>query len=345
MLKNQQYNSLAYLTRILPIKKYGEHSSLNMFDEYSRTNQRELTEFTGFTEDEVKELCVEYDMPYEDMKRWYDGYDLKGIQIYNPRSVVMSHTGHDFDSYRTKTETYEALKKYIQLDMYNLKNFVTRLISGEHIKVNTDKFQNDMTTFNNADDIFTLLIHLGYLTYDFYKQVVYIPNQEVQKEFVNCIEDGGWKSVMDAIINSEELLKATIQEDEEKVAAMIEQVHQENTSILQYNDENSLSCVIALAYYSARKDYSIYRELAGGKGYADMVFTPNKGKDIPAIVVELKWDKSTYTAINQIKNRQYIQSLKGYTGEVLLVGISYESADDKTGMYKKHRCKIEKEMI
>ena len=257
----------------------------------------------------------------------------------------MSHTGHDFDSYRTKTETYEALKKYIQLDMYNLKNLVTRLISGEHIKVNTDKFQNDMTTFNNADDIFTLLIHLGYLTYDFYKQVVYIPNQEVQKEFVNCIEDGGWKSVMDAIINSEELLKATIQEDEEKVAAMIEQVHQENTSILQYNDENSLSCVIALAYYSARKDYSIYRELAGGKGYADMVFTPNKGKDIPAIVVELKWDKSTYTAINQIKNRQYIQSLKGYTGEVLLVGISYESADDKTGMYKKHRCKIEKEMI
>jgi hypothetical protein len=345
MLKNQQYNSLAYLTRILPIKKYGEHSSLNMFDEYSRTNQRELTEFTGFTEDEVKELCVEYDMPYEDMKRWYDGYDLKGIQIYNPRSVVMSHTGHGFDSYRTKTETYEALKKYIQLDMYNLKNFVTRLISGEHIKVNTDKFQNDMTTFNNADDIFTLLIHLGYLTYDFYKQVVYIPNQEVQKEFVNCIEDGGWKSVMDAIINSEELLKATIQEDEEKVAAMIEQVHQENTSILQYNDENSLSCVIALAYYSARKDYSIYRELAGGKGYADMVFTPNKGKDIPAIVVELKWDKSTDTAINQIKNRQYIQSLKGYTGEVLLVGISYESADDKTGMYKKHRCKIEKEMI
>lgn len=345
MLKNQQYNSLAYLTRILPIKKYGEHSSLNMFGEYSMTNQRELTEFTGFTEDEVKELCVEYDMPYEDMKRWYDGYDLKGIQIYNPRSVVMSHTGHDFDSYRTKTETYEALKKYIQLDIYNLKNLVTRLISGEHIKVNTDKFQNDMTTYNNADDIFTSLIHLGYLTYDFYKQVVYIPNQEVQKEFVNCIEDGGWKSVMDAIINSEELLKATIQGDEEKVAAMIEQVHQENTSILQYNDENSLSCVIALAYYSARKDYSIYRELAGGKGYADMVFTPNKGKDIPAIVVELKWDKSTDTAINQIKNRQYIQSLKGYTGEVLLVGISYESADDKTGMYKKHRCKIEKEMI
>lgn len=345
MLKNQQYNSLAYLTRILPIKKYGEHSSLNMFDEYSMTNQRELTEFTGFTEDEVKELCVEYDMPYEDMKRWYDGYNLKGIQIYNPRSVVMSHMGNDCDSYRTKTETYEALKKYIQLDMYNLKNLVTRLISGEHIKVNTDKFQNDMTTFNNADDIFTLLIHLGYLTYDFYKQVVYIPNQEVQKEFVNCIEDGGWKTVMDAIINSEELLKATIQGDEEKVAAMIEQVHQENTSILQYNDENSLSCVIALAYYSARKDYSIYRELAGGKGYADMVFTPNKGKDIPAIVVELKWDKSTDTAINQIKNRQYIQSLKGYTGEVLLVGISYESADDKTGMYKKHRCKIEKEMI
>lgn len=189
MLKNQPYNILTYMTGILPIKKYGEHSALNMFDEYSMTNQRELAEFTGFTEEEVKELCADYDMSYEAMKLWYDGYDLKGVQIYNPRSVVMSLTGHDFDSYWTKTETYEALKKYIQIDMYNLKSLVTRLIAGEHIRINTDKFQNDMTTFDSADDIFTLLVHLGYLTYDFYKQEVFIPNQEVQKEFINCIED------------------------------------------------------------------------------------------------------------------------------------------------------------
>ena len=145
-----------------------------MFDEYSMTNQRELAEFTGFTEEEVQELCPQYDMSYDKMKQWYDGYDLKGIQIYNPRSVVMSLSGHDFDSYWTKTETYEALKKYIQMDMYNLKELVTRLIAGSSIEINPDKFQNDMTTFASADDVLTLLVHLGYLTYDFDNHVPFI---------------------------------------------------------------------------------------------------------------------------------------------------------------------------
>ncbi len=337
MLKNQPYVALAYMTGILPIKKYGEHSALNMFDEYSMTNQRELAEFTGFTEEEVKQLCVQYDMPYEKMKQWYDGYELKGVQIYNPRSVVMSLLGHDFDSYWTKTETYEALKKYIQLDMYSLKALVTRLIAGESVHVNTDKFQNDMTTLESADDVLTLLVHLGYLTYDFYNQKVTIPNQEVQKEFINCIEDGGWESVMDAIRSSDELLSSTLDGDEEKVASMIEQAHQENTSILKYNDENALACVISLAYYSAKKDYSIFRELAGGKGYADMVFVPRSNVNKPAMIVELKWNKTASAAIEQIKNRQYIESLKGYSGEVVLVGINYDDGD-----FKKHVCRIEK---
>ena len=231
------------------------------------------------------------------MKQWYDGYDLKGIQIYNPRSVVMSLSGHDFDSYWTKTETYEALKKYIQMDMYNLKEHVTRLIAGSSIEINPDKFQNDMTTFASADDVLTLLVHLGYLTYDFDTCTVHIPNQEVQKEFINCIEDGGWEPVMDAIRKSEELLAATIRGEEETVARMIENAHQENTSILAYNDENSLACVIALAYYSAKKNYVVYREL---------------------------------------------ESLKDYRGEVILVGINYESKELKKDDYKKHSCKIER---
>ena len=206
-IKGKSYVALAYMTGILPIKKYGEHSALNMFDEYSMTNQRELAEFTGFTEEEVKQLCVQYDMAYEKMKQWYDGYELKGVQIYNPRSVVMSLLGHDFDSYWTKTETYEALKKYIQLDMYNLKALVTRLIAGESVPVNSDKFQNDMTTLESADDVLPLLVHLGYLTYDFYNQKVTIPNQEVQKGFINCIEDGGWEPVMDAIRSSDDQIR------------------------------------------------------------------------------------------------------------------------------------------
>lgn len=298
------------MTGILPIKKYGEHSALNMFDEYSMTNQRELAEFTGFTEDEVK-----------------------GVQIYNPRSVVMSLLGHDFDSYWIKTETYEALKRYIQLDMYNLKELVTRLIAGESVPVNPDKFQNDMTALESADDVLTLLVHLGYLTYDFYNQIVTIPNQEVQKEFINCIEDGGWEPVMDAIRSSDELLMATLDGDEKKVASMIEQVHQENTSILKYNDENSLACVISLAYYSAKKDYVVYRELSGGKGYADMVFVPRSNVNKPAIIVELKWNKSADSAINQIKNRQYDESLKGYSGEVVLVGVNYDAGITKARIH------------
>lgn len=339
LLKNQPYCVLAYMTGILPIKKYGEHSALNMFDEYSMTNQRELAEFTGFTESEVQELCQQYDMPYDKTKQWYDGYDLKGVQIYNPRSVVMSMLGHDYDSYWTKTETYEALKKYIQMNQYGLKELTTRLIAGEHIPVNPDKFQNDMTTFASADDVLTLLVHLGYLTYDFYAQTVCIPNQEVQKEFINCIEDGGWEPVMAAIRQSEDLMEATLRGDEEYVAQQIQRVHEDNISILKYNDENSLACVLSLAYYAAKKTHEIYREVAGGKGFADLVFVPRKHVENPAMIVELKWDPSAQTALDQIREKKYDKALKDYHGRLLLVGINYRKSE------KTYTCKIETETI
>ena len=293
----------------------------------------------GFTEAEVQELCRQYDMPYDKTKQWYDGYDLKGVQIYNPRSVVMSMLGHDYDSYWTKTETYEALKKYIQMNQYGLKELTTRLIAGEHIPVNPDKFQNDMTTFASADDVLTLLVHLGYLTYDFYAQTVCIPNQEVQKEFINCIEDGGWEPVMAAIRQSEDLMEATLRGDEEYVAQQIQRVHEENISILKYNDENSLACVLSLAYYAAKKTYEVYRELAGGKGFADLVFVPRKHVENPAMIVELKWDQSAQTALDQIREKKYDKALKGYHGRLLLVGINYRKAE------KTYTCRIETETI
>lgn len=341
-MKNKAYVALAYMTGILPIKKYGKHSALNMFDEYSMTNQMALAEFTGFTEEEVRSLCKKYEMPFEETKHWYDGYTLKGLSIYNPRSVVMAMTSHDFDSYWTKTETYESLKKYIQMDQFGLNKLAVRLISGEHISVNPDKFQNDMTTFNSADDVLTLLVHLGYLTYDFCTKTVWIPNSEVQREFVNSIEDGGWEPVMAAIRQSEKLLKATMQMQGEKVAELIEEAHRNNASIIQYNDENSLSCVISLAYYSAKKNYAVYREMPGGEGYADLVFIPRIGCFDPAMIVELKWNKSAETAITQIKNKKYAECLQDYNGEILLVGISYDK--DAKENSKQHICKIEKIM-
>ena len=337
LLKNQSYVALAYMTGILPIKKYGEHSALNMFTEISMTDPREYAEFTGFTETEVAELCEKYNMPYDETKRWYDGYDLKDVSIYNPRSVVMSMTGGYFNNYWTSTETYEALKVYIQMDFDGLKEKVTNMIAGEKVKVNVGKFQNDMTSFNSADDVLTLLVHLGYLTYDMTNGEVWIPNSEVQQEFINSIEDGGWEKVMDAINASSKLLDLTLKCDEEKVAEMIAKVHSDNTSILKYNDENSLSCVISLAYYSARKDYIIHRELASGNGFADLVFIPRNGRSLPAMIVELKKGHSTDEAIQQIKDNDYLHKVSEYSGEILLVGINY---DDQKG----HTCKIEKIM-
>ncbi len=334
LFKGQSYVALAYMTGILPIKKYGKHSAINVFYEYSMTDAKPISEFTGFTESEVKSLCEQYDKPFEQMKRWYDGYCLDDISIYNPKSVVESILRNNFGNYWTKTETYEALKVYIQINFDGLRDKVIKLIAGEKVKINPDKFQNDMTTFNSADDVLTLLVHLGYLTYN--DNLAWIPNSEVAQEFINSIEDGGWEEVMRSIRASDELLSATLDGDEEKVAELIEQSHQDNTSILKYNDENSLSCVLSLAYYSARKSYTVERELPAGKGFADLVFKPRTNCHSPALIVELKYDGSAEGAIEQIKNKQYTDCLKDYSGEILLVGINYDRES------KKHYCKIVK---
>ena len=333
LMKNKSYVALAYMTGILPIKKYGEHSAINVFYEYSMTDAKPISEFTGFTENEVKFLCKKYNKPFEQMKRWYDGYCLDGISIYNPKSVVESILRDNFGNYWTKTETYEALKVYIQTNFDGLRDKVVKLIAGEKVAINPDKFQNDMTTFNSADDVLTLLVHLGYLTYN--DNMAWVPNSEVAQEFINSIEDGGWEEVMRSVRASDELLKATLACDEEKVAELIEQSHQDNTSILKYNDENSLSCVLSLAYYSARKSYVIERELPAGKGFADLVFKPRSNNSNPAMIVELKYDGSAESAIEQIKEKRYIDCLKDYSGDVLLVGINYDKES------KKHSCKIE----
>lgn len=334
LLKNQKYVALAYMTGILPIKKYGEHSALNMFTEISMTNAAPMQEFTGFTEKEVYSLCQVYKKDFNEIKLWYDGYNVDGISIYNPKSVVECISRGTFRNYWSSTETYEALQVYIQMNYDGLRKKVVDMIGEEKVKVNIGKFQNDMTTFNSADDVITLLVHLGYLTY--HESEVWIPNSEVRQEFINSIEDGGWETVMNAIRSSDELVDATINGDEEKVAQMIEKVHDENASILGYNNETSLSCVVSLAYYSARKEYTIHRELATGKGFADLVFIPRKTSNKPAMVIELKWDKSADTAIEQIKRKQYSDKISEYAGEILLVGINYDVDN------KKHTCIIQK---
>ena len=336
LLKDQSYVALAYMTGILPIKKYGKHSALNMFTEVSMTDPREYAEFTGFTESEVKQLCNEYKMPFDETKRWYDGYNLMGVSTYNPRSVVMSMTGGYFNNYWTSTETYEALRVYIEMNFDGLKDTIIELLAGQKAVIDTTTFSNDMVTFETKDDVLTLLVHLGYLTYDFYTKEVSIPNYEISEQFASTIKVMGWSEVANSLKLSDELLKATLNGNEEKVAELIDKAHSDNTSILKYNDENSLSCVISLAYYSARKTYTIERELPAGKGYADLVFRPRKNNSNPAMIVELKYDKSADGALDQIKKMQYADCLKDYSGEILLVGINYNKND------KRHTCKIEK---
>ena len=335
LLKGQPYVVLAYMTGILPIKKYGQHSALNMFDEYSMTNQYALAEFTGFTEREVRQLCERYHMSFEQTKDWYDGYNVNGVSIYNPRSVTSAMMNGIFDSYWTQTETYEALKMYIVRNENGLRDKIVRMIAGEHISINTKTFQNDMCTFETADDILTLLVHLGYLTYDFDTKTAWIPNKEVRQEFLNSIQGQEFQTVNNAIHRSDKLLQLTLAQNAEKVAEMLQEVHSDNCSVIQYNDENSLACVLSLAYYSAQDSYVVYRELQGGEGFADLVFVPRTGNHNPVMIVELKWNQTTGIALEQIKDRKYIRCLKDYHGKVLFVGVNYDKKS------KKHTCQFE----
>ncbi len=339
LLKDQPYVALAYMTGILPVKKYGVHSALNMFWEYSMTDQFDLEEFTGFTEDEVKELCRQYDMDFAQVSNWYDGYRLRRfVHIYNPRSVVAVMKNRVFSSYWTSTETYDALKTYMDMDFDGLRADIIQMLGGERIKVNTRSFQNDMRNFHTKDDVLTLLIHLGYLAYDAEHEETFIPNKEIIREFENAMSVGGWTEVMRILKASEKLLADTLNGEAQQVADALDKAHTEVASILTYNDENSLSCAVGLAYYSARKDYRLIREFPTGKGFADIVFLPLPHTNKPALIIELKYGKPADTAIQQIKDRQYTQALAGYQGEILLVGIGY----DKDNPNKPHSCMIER---
>lgn len=339
LLKDQQYVALVYMTGILPVKKYGLHSALNMFREYSMTNQRNFEEYTGFTEEEVKALCGRFGMDFTETGSWYDGYKFKRYKhVYNPKSVVEAMSCREFSNYWTATETYEALKIYIEMDYDGLKWDIVQMLGGGCVSVNTRSFQNDMRNFRTKDDVLTLLIHLGYLAYDSGKEEAFIPNKEIVGEFENAMSVSGWPEIMRILKASDKLLQDTLDGDGDSVARGLDQAHTEAASILTYNDENSLACAIGLAYYSARKDYRLIRELPSGRGYADVVFLPLPSVNKPAIVVELKYDKTARAAIQQIKDRHYIQALEGYTGEILAVGINYDRED----VNKHHSCVIER---
>ena len=327
-----------YMTGILPIKKYKTQSALNNFHEYSMVQPGPMAESFGFTSDEVRNLCGQHDMDYKSLEEWYDGYqigDSKGL--FNPKSVMTALYNKYCDSYWANTGTYETVATYIRMNFDGLKDDVIRLLAGESCSVETSSFQNDLNVVRSKDDVLTVLIHLGYLSYDRDSATCRIPNREIAIEFKNAVVlETGWNVIANAIRQSERLLNDTIAGNTAAVAAAIDAIHADNTSILQYNDENSLACVLTIAYYAAKKDYMMIRELPAGKGFADIVLLPRPQSKRPAVVLELKYDQSADTAIAQIRQKRYAASLQDYYGEIVLVGIDY----DRTT--KQHKCIIER---
>lgn len=337
-IEPEKYIALAYITGILPIKKYNTQSALNNFNEYTMLDQGHLASYIGFTESEVKILCDEYHKDFTEVKRWYDGYQLGDYHVYNPRAVVSLMTRGNFQSYWTQTGTYESILPLINMNFDGLRSDIIDMLSGDSVTVIPYFFQNDMVSFRDKDDVLTLLIHLGYLGYDQKRKQAFIPNEEIRFEFAMATKLNKWSELRNFEKESQKLLNAVLDGDEVAVADMLEKIHNQYISIIQYNDENSLSSVLAIAFLSSMDYYfKPVRELPTGRGFADFVYIPKpeyKG-DYPALVVELKWNKSASTALAQIKAKHYTESIKEYTGRLLLVGINY---DKKT---KEHTCCIE----
>ena len=332
--------SLAYLTGILPIVRDKIQSKLNLFTEYSMTNPMKLAEFVGFTAEETKGLCEQYGMDYEECKRWYDGYDLKTVrEIFSPRSVVSAMMNREYGSYWTQTGSYEALKLYILMNFDGMKDDVITMMGGGKAPVEVDSYLNTMTDFHGKDDVFTYLIHLGYLAYDRETQLCYIPNEEIRKQWVISVQhEKDYQPIIKMINDSKQLLEATINKDEAAVAAALSEAHIRTTNPLTYNNEASFQSAIGLAYFYANTKYTVIKELPTGKGYADLALIPYV-PNIPAMIIELKNNKSAESAINQIKEKKYDDLLEHYRGNLLFVGINY---DEKT---KEHQCHIEECVI
>ena len=362
-LKDKEYIALAYMTAILPIKKNGKHSALNMFDEYSMTFPMQLAPYAGFTAEETSELCRRYGRDYQEIRDWYDGYRVSDIlppdlgyaklsstgktpearkySLYSPLSVVKAMRSGFINNYWNETETYEALRQYIDWNFEGLKEDVAILMDGGKIPVDITGYQNDMTTFHSKDDILTMLIHLGYLGYDSGRKEVFIPNKEVLQVFKTSTKNRDWTVTFRALQNSRKLLEATWACDQETVAELLEAAH-DKAGNRAYHSEAGLSYAVQLAYYAAQDLYTVIPELDTSKGYADLAFIPRK-QDIPAILVELKYREDADTAISQIHRQKYPDRLQLYKGNLILVGINYDkTVSNYDTAFKHHSCQIER---
>jgi len=333
MFKSNKANRifrLVYMTGILPIIKIKTQSALNNFVEYSIIDPGRTSKYYGFTEQEVEVLCKAHDMNLELMRHAYDGYIIGDQKsMFNPFSVMQSILKGNYNSFWSKTASFMAIESYLNIDADQVRTKIIRMMNGEEEFVRVSSFRNDMKSIETSDDVLTLLAHLGYLSYNPENQAVRIPNTEVADEFENAVRFAGWNELSKAVGQSQQLLADTINLKKDKVARAFDDYHFEASSILEFNDENSMRCAITLAYYAARPFYRIFHELPTGKGFADMVFVPLPNSSRPAIVIELKYDQTADTAISQIKRKNYPKSLIGFSKRIVLCGINYNKSTSK----------------
>ena len=324
---------LVYMTGILPIRRYSTQSTLNMFTEYNMLDSFPIESYVGFTEDEVIGLCNKYNRDFNEIKSWYNGYNLNGVSLYNPKSVVEAVLRGKCKDYWAQTSAIEAVTNYMNYDNGELKDIICKMLLGEKVKVNVRKFENDLTKVNSSDSALTVLIHLGYLAYDEDLEACYIPNYEIKQEFVNAVDKLNWHEIYNPISNSLKLYEETLKGNVEFINKTLDENHKDLAGPFNKNKEDILGVIVEISYYSAKQFYNIKKEDTSILGRSDLSFIPYDNCHIP-FIVELKINSTPDEAIAQIKEKSYFNSLGSYHGKVLLLGISY---DEKT---LKHNSKV-----
>lgn len=336
LLKDKPYVAFAYMTGVLPIKKYSTGSALNMFKEYTMLNDPCFEEYFGFTESEVEMLCEKQSkLSLEEISEWYNGYTTKaGGKIYNPRSVVCALEDEYCQSYWTRTGKMDEVLFFLKYNIGEVRNDVVKMVNRMSVRIEIlDEYTAGQGSPTNREEIYAAMIIYGLLSY--HDGVLSIPNKELMLEFQKALRDDDFGYVAELVRNSEKVLYSTLEKKEDIVASYLHNIHNSEIPILKYNDENSLSCVVTLAYLSARNKYKVEREEKSGKGFVDFIFYPRR-KNLPGIIIELKMNSTPEDAIKQIIDKEYYEKLKKEgTENILVVGINYD-ADKKV-----HQCRIE----